>query len=114
MIIRISTEGQYELNEGDVPALNELDNAAVAACQAADEQAFHETFSRLLAFVRDNGTAVPEDHLGASDVILPPPDVSLGEITGTTPSSGTTITADFTTNNVLAANVTGVHLLITG
>lgn len=41
---------------------------------------------------------------------------SLGEISGTTPGSGTSFTADFTSNNpiVSAANVTGVHVLITG
>jgi hypothetical protein len=40
--------------------------------------------------------------------------VSLGEVTGTTPASGTTFTADFTASAALAANVTGIHLLITG
>lgn len=47
--------------------------------------------------------------------------VSLGEITGTTPANGTLFTADFTTPAppgltaaVAAANVTGVHVLITG
>ena len=79
MIIRISTEGQYELDEGDIPALNELDNAAVSACEAHDEPSFHEAFTRLLECVRTNGTAVDEDHLGGSDLILPPPDVSLEE-----------------------------------
>jgi len=79
MIVRISTEGQYELEDGDVAALNELDNAAVAACEAHSEQSFHEAFTRLLEFVRANGTAVPDDELVASDVILPPPDVSLEE-----------------------------------
>ena len=39
---------------------------------------------------------------------------SLGEVTGTTPASGTSFTADFTSSNVSAANVTGVHVLITG
>ena len=29
MIVRISTEGQYELADGDVAGLNELDNEAV-------------------------------------------------------------------------------------
>jgi hypothetical protein len=79
MIIRISSEGQYELNEGDIPALNELDNATVSACEAHDEGSFHETFTKLLEFVRVNGTPVDEDHLGASDLILPPPDVTLEE-----------------------------------
>jgi hypothetical protein len=39
---------------------------------------------------------------------------SLGEVTGTTPSSGSTFTADFTSSNVSAAGLAGVHVLIAG
>ncbi len=79
MIIRISSEGQYELDESDVPALNELDNAAVAAVEAGDEDAFLATFGKLLELIRAEGTLVGDDHLGGSDAILPPPDSSLEE-----------------------------------
>jgi hypothetical protein len=79
MIVRIATEGQYELGDGDMPALNELDDAAHVACHDADEHAFHESFTRLLEYVRAHGKPVDEDHLGGSDLILPPPDISLDE-----------------------------------
>jgi hypothetical protein len=79
VIVRIATEQQYELLGSDEAALNELDNEAVSACEAGDEQRFHETFKRLLEFVRTNGQPVPEDRLAPSDVILPPPDTSLEE-----------------------------------
>ena len=79
MIVRISTEGQYELGSSDVEALNELDNQAVAACDQNDEQQFRNSFERLLEFVRSNGRPVDDDRLEASDVILPPPDTSLEE-----------------------------------
>ena len=59
MIVRIATEGQYEVGEGDVPALNELDNKAVAACDGQDEQHFHDAFEELLEFVRTKGTRCP-------------------------------------------------------
>ena len=39
---------------------------------------------------------------------------SLAEVTGTTPASGTTFTADFTSSGILASNVTGVHVSIAG
>src|ERR671937_3120056 len=39
---------------------------------------------------------------------------SLGEVTGTTPASGTSFTADFTSSGVLASSVTGVHVSIAG
>ena len=43
------------------------------------EDRFHAAFQELLAFVRNNGASVPEDRLGPSDLILPPPDVSFQE-----------------------------------
>ena len=79
MIVRISTEGQYELSDSDVPKLNELDNAAVTNCNSDDEAGFRATYNQLLDFVRSHGQAVADDHLGGSDLILPPPDVTLEE-----------------------------------
>jgi hypothetical protein len=79
VIVRISTEGQYELGEDSSAALNELDNQVVAACDADDEQAFNDSFGRLLELVRSQGQPVPDDELRGSDLILPPPDVSLDE-----------------------------------
>ncbi len=46
MIVRISNEGQYEVGEDDVAKLNELDNAAVAACESSSEEAFHNGLRR--------------------------------------------------------------------
>jgi hypothetical protein len=79
MIIRIATEGQYELDDSETDALNVLDNEAVATCEADDEAAFHATYVKLLDFVRNTGRPVDDDHLGGSDLILPPPDVTLEE-----------------------------------
>jgi hypothetical protein len=59
VIVRIATEGQYELPESDQQDLNELDNEAVAGCEADDERRFHEAFERLLDFVRTNGHRSP-------------------------------------------------------
>ncbi len=79
MIVRISTEGQYEVPAEDVEALNELDDKIVMACDTGDEEKFHASYEQLLEFVRSKGQPVDEDHLGGSDVIFPPPDVSLEE-----------------------------------
>jgi hypothetical protein len=78
VIVRIATEGQYELGDGELQSLNEFDNAAVAACESGDEARFQEAFGRLLELVR-RGHPVADDDLRGSDVILPPPDVSLEE-----------------------------------
>jgi hypothetical protein len=79
VIIRIATEGQYEVDDGDVGELNELDNAAVSACSAGDEASFHSTYARLLNLIRTKGRPVEDDVLSGSDLILPPPDISLAE-----------------------------------
>lgn len=79
MIVRIATEGQYELDDADTSELDDLDNAAVAACAGSDEAAFRQSYDRLLEFVRGHGRPVDDDHLGGSDRILPPPDVTLEE-----------------------------------
>jgi PspA-Associated protein len=79
VIVRIATEGQYELSEGDAETLGRLDNEAVGACDAGNEEQFSEAFKRLIDFVRSTGQPVPEESLEPSDVIVPPPDVSFEE-----------------------------------
>ena len=79
MIVRIATESQYRLPDEDAERLNELDNAAVAAVEAGDEDGFHTVFEQMLELVRRDGTPLGEDELEESDVILPPPDLSFVE-----------------------------------
>ena len=78
MIVRIATEGQYELADRERATLNKLDSEAVAACEADDEQRFNRTFATMVELVR-RGEPVGDDDLRPSDVILPPSDVSLDE-----------------------------------
>jgi hypothetical protein len=79
VIVRISNEGQYRVDDALHARLDELDDAAVAAVEAGDEDAFHEAFEELLNIVRTEGTALDDDDLEASDVILPPADLSFVE-----------------------------------
>ena len=79
MIVRIATEGQYRLPDGDAEKLNELDNAAVQAVESDDEDGFHATFEQMLELVRREGQPLGDDELEDSDVILPPPDLSFVE-----------------------------------
>jgi hypothetical protein len=78
MIVRISEEDQYRLDGVD-GQLDQLDNAVVAAVDSGDEQRFRTTYDQLLSFVRAQGTALADDELAASDLILPPADISLAE-----------------------------------
>ena len=79
MIVRIATEAQYRLTESGVDRLNELDNEAVAAVDAGDEARFTELFEQMLDFVRSEGSALGDDELEESDVIIPPPDLTFAE-----------------------------------
>jgi hypothetical protein len=79
MIARIATEGQYEISDEDIAELNQLDNGAVVACESSDEASFRQAFQALLDYIRTKGKPVGDDELVASDIILPPPDVSLEE-----------------------------------
>ena len=78
MIVRIATEGQYRLEDEQAAKLNELDNEIVALVQAGDEEGFRRLFSEMLALAR-SGTELGDEELAESDVILPPPDISLEE-----------------------------------
>ena len=79
MIVRIATEDQYRLPDAEAQRLNELDNRAVAAVEADDEDEFHAVFEEMLDFVRRDGEKLGDDELEESDVILPPPDISFLE-----------------------------------
>lgn len=79
MIVRIATEEQYEIGDQHASELRELEEKAVKQCEAGDEELFRASFDRLMALVHSHGRPVPEDELVASDVILPPPDVSFEE-----------------------------------
>jgi hypothetical protein len=79
VIVRIATEGQFEVEDSVVDQLNDLDNACVEAVDAGDEPTFHQNYDAMLALVRDHGTALGDDDLHESALILPPPDLTFEE-----------------------------------
>ena len=79
MIVRILTEGQYNLPGAFVDRLNEIDNEIVDVVGREERDAFHKLLSEMLDHVRKNGTEVPVEELVESDVVLPEPDISLEE-----------------------------------
>ena len=79
MIVRIATEGQYEVDQAEYDAINELDNQCVEAVEAGDEARFKELFAQLMDAVRSKGRKLGDDELRESDVILPPEDTDLDE-----------------------------------
>jgi hypothetical protein len=79
VIVRIFTEGQYRVPDDARARLNELDQQAVEAVDAADEAAFHTAFGALLDHIRTTGERLADDDLAPSDLMLPPPDITLEE-----------------------------------
>lgn len=79
MIVRISGEGQFELPNADAGRLNDLDNRAVAAADAGEEERFRELWQEMLDLVASDGRAIDDEELLTSDVILPPRDVTFEE-----------------------------------
>lgn len=79
MIVRISNEGQYRLDDGLHQRLNELDDAVVAAVERGDEDGFHAAFEELLHLVRTEGEPLGADDLEPSEFILPPADLTFVE-----------------------------------
>lgn len=79
MIVRVSGEDQYRIEDSHRDRLNELDNAVVTACEGSDEASFRASFGELLDYVRTNGERVGDDEIETSDLILPPADTTLAE-----------------------------------
>ncbi len=80
MIVRILGEGQLEVADDQIDALNQLDTAVESAVEAGDEQAFSASLQALLDGVRRSGTPLPADSLDDSDLILPPADATIDEV----------------------------------
>ena len=79
MIVRILTEGQYNLPGAYIDDLNAIDNELVEVVESGDRDAFDRTLKRMLDLVRENGAPVPIDELVESDLVLPEPDITLEE-----------------------------------
>ena len=56
MIVRILGEGQWNVSDDRLPALNELDSAVEAAVEQGDRETFSQALEALLKAVREAGT----------------------------------------------------------
>ena len=79
MIVRISGEGQYRLDDAEAERVDELRGKALAIVDSGNEDGFADAFAALLDYVRAQGTPLGDDELEGSDVILPPADFSFDE-----------------------------------
>ena len=79
MIVRIMTEGQYDLPGAYIDDLNKIDNDLVEVVEQENEAEFAKLLKKMLDLVRDNSTPVPVEELVESDLVLPEPDLTLIE-----------------------------------
>jgi hypothetical protein len=79
MIVRLMGEGQYRIEDALLNQLNELDDQAQAAIDAEDEPALDDKLDQMWQLVRDQGELLSDDELSASDLIIPPSDLTLEE-----------------------------------
>lgn len=80
MIVRISGEGQYEVSDDLMDALNELDTSVETALNDGDEGTFRTALRALLDQVRAEGSPVPADVLEPSDLVLPHSEATIDEV----------------------------------
>jgi hypothetical protein len=72
-------DGQYRVDDEVVAALNEFDDQAAQAVEAGDEENLHRLLGLMAKTVRERGERLADDDLSASDLIIPPDDLSLEE-----------------------------------
>jgi hypothetical protein len=80
MIIRILTEGQYDVPDSEIEGLNVLDETLESAIEGSDEAGFKAALAELLGKVREVGKEVGIDELVSSDLLLPYSDATLAEV----------------------------------
>ena len=79
MIVRLMGEGQFRIGDELLPTLNELDDSAQSAADADDEPQLDALLEGMWKLVLAEGERLADDHLSASDVVIPPSDLTLEE-----------------------------------
>ena len=79
MIVRLMGEGQYRVDDSLVDRLNQLDDQAMAALEAANEIELDQRLDEMFALVRGEGERLGDDDLSPSDAVIPPSDMTLEE-----------------------------------
>ena len=80
MIVRILGRGQYQVEDGSLETLNQLDSALAEAVDTGDEATFRQALTQLADAICDHGTPVPDDMLIPSDIVLPDTDATIDEV----------------------------------
>jgi hypothetical protein len=79
VIVRLLTEGQYEVSEELQERLNELDGRATAAAERDDEPELRAALDQMWRLVQAEGKRLADEDLRPSEVVIPPADMTLAE-----------------------------------
>ena len=79
MIVRLMGEGQFRIDDALHAELDRLDERAVAALDAGDELELDARLDDMWRLVQERGERLADDDLHASDLLVPPSDLTLEE-----------------------------------
>lgn len=79
MIIRIVSEGQYEIPSSFFDELNAIDNSIVELVSQGNEIEYREELSKLIDMIKTNGKQLDDSDIVESNIIVPPSDLTFEE-----------------------------------
>lgn len=79
MIIRVMGDGQYRVDSALFDTLNAIDDRIVGHVQDGDQEGFRAGLAELTGCVRREGKRIADAEIVASDIIVPPSDLTLAE-----------------------------------
>ncbi len=80
-IVRLMNDAQYYVSEDVMKELNSLDNRLVRMLkdEITDEDSMKEVIASMRILVKSKGKRVKDESIVASDIIIPPTDISIDE-----------------------------------
>ncbi|WP_342304978.1 hypothetical protein [Methanolobus sp. ZRKC5] len=79
MIIRIVSEGQYEVPSSLFDELNVIDNEIVELVSKGNEEEYGVKLSKLIDMIKTNGKQLDDSDIVESNIIVPPGDLTFEE-----------------------------------
>jgi hypothetical protein len=79
VIVRLMGEGQFRVPDDLREQLNALDQEAMEALDAEDENELDKRLDDMWELVRERGEPLDDGDLSPSDVVVPPSDLTLQE-----------------------------------
>ena len=79
MIVRISGEDQFRLDDEQRSQVEELERRVLGIVESGQEDGFGDALARCSSSCATHGERLGDDELVGSDVILPPADASFQE-----------------------------------